>query len=171
MTGDANEVRDLMPSLNRGGSPPTYFAVTAWLSNTQSGRLGEEASIDKVGRNPDGYSIASEDELPMTAQSGDQQAFVEHCLRHSPMVKEEDLLDCKKPRRSGRRASGYLAPSLQAFRGLSSHLQILYMAHEHRDQHGVDDSSQEEDEQATTHRSLECRKRTMGSNGACGPLA
>jgi RNA polymerase sigma factor (sigma-70 family) len=88
MTVDANEVRDLMPSLNRGGSPPTYVAVTAWLSNTPSGRLGEEASIDKVGRNPDGYSIASEDELPMTAQSGDQQAFVELCLRHSPMVKK-----------------------------------------------------------------------------------
>lgn len=88
MTGDANEVRDLMPSLNRRGSPATCVAVKAWLSNTPSGCLGEEASIDKVGRNPDGYSIASEDQLLMTAQSGGQQAFVELSRRHSPMAKK-----------------------------------------------------------------------------------
>jgi RNA polymerase sigma-70 factor (ECF subfamily) len=88
MTGDANEVRDLMLSLNRGGSAATRVAVTAWLSNSPSGSLDEEASIDKVARNPDHYSIASDDQLLMTAQSGDQQAFVELCGRHSPMVKK-----------------------------------------------------------------------------------
>jgi RNA polymerase sigma-70 factor, ECF subfamily len=91
MTGDANEVCDLMPSLNRGGSPATGVAVRAWLSNTPSRCLGEEASIDKVGRNSDGYSIASDDQLLVEAQSGDQQAFVELCRRHSPMVKKRIL--------------------------------------------------------------------------------
>jgi RNA polymerase sigma-70 factor, ECF subfamily len=50
--------------------------------------LGRRGQHREVGRNPDGYSIASEDELLMTAQSGDQQAFVELCLQHSPMVKK-----------------------------------------------------------------------------------
>jgi len=45
MTGDANEVRDLMPSLNRGGYQPTCVAAAAWLSNTPSGCFGEEASL------------------------------------------------------------------------------------------------------------------------------
>jgi hypothetical protein len=88
MTGDANEIRDLMPSLNRGGSPATCAVVTAWFSNSPSRYLGVEASIGKVGRNPDGYSIASDDQLLMTEQAGDHQAFIELCRRHSPMVKK-----------------------------------------------------------------------------------
>jgi hypothetical protein len=89
MTGDANEVRDLMPSLNRGGSPATCVAVSAWLSNTRSACLGHEASTDEDGFNPDNYSIASNDQLLMTAESGHQQVFVELCRRHSPMAKKE----------------------------------------------------------------------------------
>ena len=58
MTGNPNEVRDLMPSLNRGG-----FPASAWLSNTPPACLDEEASIDKSGCNPDGCSIASDDQL------------------------------------------------------------------------------------------------------------
>jgi RNA polymerase sigma-70 factor (ECF subfamily) len=88
MTGDANETRDPIPSLNRDGSPSTCIAVSAWRSKTLSPRSSEEASCDKVGGNPNSYSIASDDELLMTAQSGDQQAFVELCRRHSPMVKK-----------------------------------------------------------------------------------
>jgi hypothetical protein len=52
MTGEANEVHDLMPPLNRGGSPATCVAVSAWLSNTPSACLGHEASVDKAGFNP-----------------------------------------------------------------------------------------------------------------------
>jgi hypothetical protein len=88
MAGNPNEVRDLMPSLNRVGSPAKCVAVSAWLSNTSPARLDEEARIDKGGCNPDGYSIAFDDQLLMTAQSGDHQAFIELCRRHSPMVKK-----------------------------------------------------------------------------------
>ena len=87
MTGNPNEVRDLMSSLNRGGSPAKCVAVSAWLRNTPPACLDEEASIDKGGCTPDGYSVASDDQLLMTAQSGDHQAFIELCRRHSPMVK------------------------------------------------------------------------------------
>ena len=88
MTDNPNEVRDLMPSLNRGRSQAKCVAVSAWLSNTPPARLDEEASIDKGGCNSDGCSIASDDQLLMTAQSGDHQAFIELCRRHSPMVKK-----------------------------------------------------------------------------------
>ena len=88
MTGDGNEVRDLNPSPNCGCAPTTYFAASAWLGKTTCGRSGEDFSIDDVGRNPDGYTSASDDLLLITAQSGDQQAFVELCRRYSPMVKK-----------------------------------------------------------------------------------
>ena len=88
MTGDSNEVRDLMPSLNRGGFPARCVAVSPWLSKTPPARLDEEASIDKGECNTDRCSIVSDDQLLMTAQSGDHQAFVELCRRHSPMVKK-----------------------------------------------------------------------------------
>ena len=89
MTGNPNEVRDLMPSLNRGGSQAKCVAGSTWFSNTPPARLEGEASIDKSGCNSDGCSIASDDELLMTAQSGDHQAFIELCRRHSPMVKKK----------------------------------------------------------------------------------
>jgi len=88
MTGDGNEVRDLNPSSNCGCAPTTCLAVSAWLIKTTCGRSGEDFSIDGVGRNPDGYSSASDDLLLITAQSGDHQAFVELCRRYSPMVKK-----------------------------------------------------------------------------------
>ena len=89
MTGDGNEVRDLIPSPNCGGAPATCVAVSAWLIKTSSGRSGEDVSIDKVGRTLESYSSACDDLLLITAQSGDQQAFVELCRRYSLMVKKK----------------------------------------------------------------------------------
>ena len=88
MTYAFNQVRYRTPSLKGGGSPAKGVAVCAWLGNTPPACLDEEVSIDQDGCNADGYSIASDDQLLMTAQSGDQQAFVELCRRHSPMVKK-----------------------------------------------------------------------------------
>jgi RNA polymerase sigma-70 factor, ECF subfamily len=89
MAGDGNEVRDLIPSRRCGGIPATCVAVPAWLIKTASGHSGEDASIDNVGRNPDGCSRASDDLLLIAAQSDDQQAFVELCFRYSPMLKKK----------------------------------------------------------------------------------
>jgi RNA polymerase sigma-70 factor, ECF subfamily len=87
MTGDCNEVRDLSPSRDCGGAPKKCVAVSARLSNRQAARLGEASAV-KVDREPDARSIAFDDQLLLRAQSGDQQAFVELCRRHSPMVKK-----------------------------------------------------------------------------------
>jgi RNA polymerase sigma-70 factor (ECF subfamily) len=87
MTGDNNEVRDLSSSPDCGRVPAKCAAVSAWLRNTSAARFGEARSV-KVDREPDTDSIASDDQLLVTAQSGDQQAFVELCRRHSTMVKK-----------------------------------------------------------------------------------
>src|SRR5580698_1364620 len=87
MTGDDNEVRDLSPSPDCGGAPAKCIAVSARLSNTPAARLDEANSV-KVDREPDTHSIASDDQLLVRAQSGDQQAFVELCRQYSPMVKK-----------------------------------------------------------------------------------
>ena len=87
MRGIPNEVRSPIPSLNRDGSPDTFVTASLWFSKTPSARLGEEDTLDQGGGTPS-YSIASDDQLLVRAQSGDQQAFVELCRRHSPMVKK-----------------------------------------------------------------------------------
>ena len=95
MTGDADEIRN--PSLHHGGAPAAFVAVIASLSLSLAGDLDKEASIDRVARNPDDYSITSEDQLLMTAQTGDQQAFVELCCRHSPMDKKRIFSIVRSP--------------------------------------------------------------------------
>ena len=87
MRANINEVRGPIPSLNRDGSRETFVTASVWFSKTPSARLGEEATIDQ-GEGTPNYSIASDDQLLLWAQSGDQQAFVELCRRHSPMVKK-----------------------------------------------------------------------------------
>ena len=89
MTGDADEIRDMIPSLNHGGSPAACVEVIAWISLSPAGDLDKEASIDKVARNPDDNSVVFDDHLLITAKSGDQQSFVELYCRHLPMVKRE----------------------------------------------------------------------------------
>jgi DNA-directed RNA polymerase specialized sigma24 family protein len=84
MTGDADEIRN--PSFQHGEAPAVFAAVIASLSLSPAGDLDKEASIDRVARNPHEYSIISDDQLLMTAQSCDQQAFVELYCRHSPMA-------------------------------------------------------------------------------------
>jgi RNA polymerase sigma-70 factor (ECF subfamily) len=88
MTGDGDEVQDLIPSPNCGGAPATCVAASAWHIKTNSGHSGEDVSIGKVGRNSDSHSSTCDALLLITAQSGDQQAFVELCRRYSPMVKK-----------------------------------------------------------------------------------
>jgi len=87
MIGNVNEVRGPIPSLNRDGSRETFVTASVWFSKTPSARLGEESTIDQSEGTPN-YSHASDDQLLLSAQSGDQQAFVELCRRHSPMVKK-----------------------------------------------------------------------------------
>jgi RNA polymerase sigma-70 factor (ECF subfamily) len=87
MKGNVDQVRGTIPSLNHDGSPAGCAATSSWLSKTPSAYLGDEAAIDKRRDIPH-YSIASDDHLLTSAQSGDQQAFAELCRRHSPMVKK-----------------------------------------------------------------------------------
>ena len=61
------------------------MTTSAWFGKTPSAR--DKATIDQVEGIP-AYSIGSDDQLLVEAQSGNQQAFVELCRRrHSPMVK------------------------------------------------------------------------------------
>ena len=87
MRANINEVRGPIPSLNRDGSREAFMTAYVWFSKTPSARLGEETTID-LGEGTPNYSIASDDQLLLWAQSGDQLAFVELCRRHSPMVKK-----------------------------------------------------------------------------------
>jgi hypothetical protein len=85
MRGNINKVRGPIPSLRSGGSRETYVTTSVWFGKTPSAR--DKATIDQIEDIPE-YSIASDDRLLVEAQSGDQQAFVELCGRHSPMVKK-----------------------------------------------------------------------------------
>jgi len=85
MRGNINKVRGPIPWLRSGGSRETYVTTSVWFGKTPSAR--DNAIIDQVEGIPE-YSIASDDQLLVEAQSGDQQAFVELCRRHSPMVKK-----------------------------------------------------------------------------------
>jgi RNA polymerase sigma-70 factor, ECF subfamily len=87
MTFDANEVHGPIPSLNGDGSPEALMTASVWFSKTPSASSRNRVTIDQVqGIAED--SIASDDQLLVEAQSGDQQAFVELCRRHSSMVKK-----------------------------------------------------------------------------------
>src|SRR5579863_2021016 len=88
MRGNINMVRGPIPSLRSGGSCGTYVTTSVWFGKTPS--ACDKATIDQVEGIP-GYSTASDDQLLVKAQSGDQQAFVELCRRHSPMVKRRIL--------------------------------------------------------------------------------
>jgi RNA polymerase sigma-70 factor, ECF subfamily len=85
MRGNINTVRSPIPSLRSGGSRGTYVRTSVWFGKTPS--VCDKATIDQVEGIP-GYSTGSDDQLLVQAQSGDQQAFVELCRRHSPMVKK-----------------------------------------------------------------------------------
>jgi RNA polymerase sigma-70 factor (ECF subfamily) len=87
MEGKVNEARGPIPPLNRDGSRETFMSASVWFSKTPSARLGEEVTIDQ-GEGTPNYSIASDDQLLLWAQSRDQQAFVELCRRHTPMVRK-----------------------------------------------------------------------------------
>jgi RNA polymerase sigma-70 factor (ECF subfamily) len=64
------------------------MTTPAWRhSKAHPARLRDEAIIDRGGDIPH-YSIASDDYLLTTAQSGDQQTFAELCRRHSPLAKK-----------------------------------------------------------------------------------
>lgn len=88
MRGNINKVRGPIPSLRSGGSRETYVTTSVWFGKTPSAR--DKATTDQVEGIRE-YSIASDDQLLVEAQSGDQQAFVELCRRHSPMVKKRIL--------------------------------------------------------------------------------
>jgi RNA polymerase sigma-70 factor, ECF subfamily len=89
MTSDGNEVQDPNHLADCCYAPTPYVAASAWLIKTTYGRSSEEFNIVGVGPNPASYSSVPEDHLLITAQSGDQQAFVELCRRYSPMVKKK----------------------------------------------------------------------------------
>jgi RNA polymerase sigma-70 factor (ECF subfamily) len=86
MRGNLNKARRPISPLNCDGSPETFLATSVWFGKSPSARLDEEGTPDQGGCAPN-PSIASDDDyLLMRAQSGEQQAFVELCRRHSPMV-------------------------------------------------------------------------------------
>lgn len=87
MRGNVNKVCGPIPSLGSGGSRETYVTTSVWFGGTPAVRPRDKATVDQVEVVPE-YSIASDDQLLVEAQSGDQQAFVELCRRHSPMVKK-----------------------------------------------------------------------------------
>jgi RNA polymerase sigma-70 factor (ECF subfamily) len=88
MKGNADQVRGSVLLSNHDGIPAKFMTAPAWQhSRAQPANLRDGATIDKGGAIPL-YSIASEDHLLTTAQSGDQQAFAELCRRHIPMVKK-----------------------------------------------------------------------------------
>jgi RNA polymerase sigma-70 factor, ECF subfamily len=89
MTSDGNEVSDLSSLPNCAGVSATCLSVSEWPIKSPCGRPAENANIDKVGCNPVSYSNASDGLLLKSAQSGDQQSFVELCRRYSPMVKNK----------------------------------------------------------------------------------
>jgi hypothetical protein len=68
---------------------------------------------------------------------------------------KENLLNYQKSRGYRRRTSGHVAASLQAFVCFSSQLQVFLVAHDNRNQHGIDDSAQEEDTQGRAYRAFE----------------
>lgn len=167
MRGNINKVRGPIPSLRSGGSWETYVTTSVWFGKTPSAR--DKATIDQVEGIPE-YSIASDDQLLVEAQSGDQQAFVELCRRHSPMVKKRIFSIVRNQEDAEDAVQDALLRAYRHMDTFSPQLQILYMAHEYRDEHGIDDPAQEEDAQGRKHRCLERRKRGMGSVGVCGPF-
>lgn len=86
MTGNANQARGPVKSGNRDISATEDAAESAWPHDEPQAHLGCEGNIDE-SRDKRRISILSDDQLLTTAQAGDQQAFVELCRRHSPMVK------------------------------------------------------------------------------------
>jgi len=91
MRGNVSEVRGPISSLNCDGSPETFLAASAWFSKSPSAGLDEEDTVDQGGCAPNSSIASDDDRLLMRAQSGDEQAFVELCRRHSPMVKKRIL--------------------------------------------------------------------------------
>lgn len=87
MKANANEVLDATSPLRHDDSPRSREVASTWRGNTHPEHLSKEPISDRDGDTFD-YSFASDDQLLMTAQSGDQQAFIELCRRHSPMVKK-----------------------------------------------------------------------------------
>ena len=88
MKGNADQVRGSVLSSNHDGFPAKFMTAPAWQhSGAHPANLRDGATIYTGGDIPL-YSIASDDHLLTSAQSGDQQAFAELCRRHSPMVKK-----------------------------------------------------------------------------------
>jgi RNA polymerase sigma-70 factor (ECF subfamily) len=88
MNSNAYQVRRPIPSLERDDSAAKFTGASAWRGKTPRAHL--ESIIDKGG-DTSYCSIASDDHLITTAQSGDKQAFSELCRRHSPEVKKRIL--------------------------------------------------------------------------------
>ena len=90
MKVNADQVRGPIPSSVHVGSPANCAAASAWRGKRLRAQLDDEAAIDRGGDIPH-HPIASDDQVLATAQLGDQQAFVELCRRHSPMVRKRIL--------------------------------------------------------------------------------
>ena len=83
---DSDQVRGPLPSLKRLDSSTRCAAASAWLGEELSVHF-DDATVEKEEDRRD-YSNASDDQLLAAAKMGDQQAFVELCRRHSPLVKK-----------------------------------------------------------------------------------
>lgn len=87
MSGTANEVYNPIPSRNGDHSSGAFATACLWLGQMPAALSGKEAIGDK-GPDTIHDSRASDDQLLVAAQSGDQHAFGELCCRHSPVVQK-----------------------------------------------------------------------------------
>jgi RNA polymerase sigma-70 factor, ECF subfamily len=90
MKANTRELSGMRQPLNDDSSPARFATASACLIGTAPALIGEAATAD-LSNQISHYSPASEDYLVTTAQSGDSQAFVELCRRHSPAVKRRIL--------------------------------------------------------------------------------
>lgn len=90
MKANTRELSGMRQLSNDDSSPARLAMASACPNGTAMALIGEAATADhseEISHRP----RASEDYLVTTAQSGDQQAFVELCRRHSPAVRRKIL--------------------------------------------------------------------------------
>ena len=90
MKANTRELCGMRQSLNDDSSLARLAMASACPNGTAMALIGEAATADH-SEQISHYSCASEDYLVTTAQSGDPQAFVELCRRHSSGVKRRIL--------------------------------------------------------------------------------
>ena len=112
MKAKCPEPSEMVPlSLIADDSSAPSAAASERFNGTQSAFLGGDVTIDGGGEMSQ-YSVASEDRLLPMAQSGDQQAFIELCRRHSAAVKKRIFSIVRNQEDTEDALHDYFAPCL-----------------------------------------------------------